>query len=313
MCEHRQLLVNGISMHVAEEGDGPLIVLLHGFPESWYSWRHQLTPLAQAGYRVVAPDQRGYGDSDRPADTDDYSIFHLVGDVVALIERLGANQAVVVGHDWGALVAWQTALMRPDLVRGVVGLSVPPLERGDIPPISAAREARGDDFYQIYFQEPGVADAELDRDPGASLRRILSAVREPTAAEGAVPTGPGFLDRMPETANGLPAWLRPEDLKVFTEQFRETGFTGGLNWYRNLDRNWTLTAPWSGARITAPALFITGDRDPVRETYPISGHSLDRYVPNLKGVEEVADCGHWVQQERPDEVTALLLGFLGKL
>ncbi|MFC6093181.1 alpha/beta fold hydrolase [Saccharothrix lopnurensis] len=311
MPQHRELPVNGITMHVAEEGEGPLVLLLHGFPESWYSWRHQFGPLAAAGYRVVAPDQRGYGGTDRPDDVDAYTILHLVGDVVGLIAALGEREAVVVGHDWGAPVAWHTAQMRPDLVRGVAGLSVPPMPRGSVPPLVAARRRFGDDFYQLYFQQPGVADAELGRDPRAAFRRTLVGL-----SGDAVPPssrGEGFLGAFPDPEE-LPAWLTEADVDAFVEQFDRTGFTGGLNWYRNIDRNWELTAPWQDAVITPPALFVTGDRDLVRGFSPPNLFELlPGALPNLRGVHDLAGCGHWTQQERADDVNRALLEFLDGL
>ncbi|MCK2239790.1 MULTISPECIES: alpha/beta fold hydrolase [unclassified Crossiella] len=316
MPQHREVSVNGITMHIAEQGEGPLVLLLHGFPESWYSWRHQFEPLAAAGYHVVAPDQRGYGGTDQPSEVDAYSIFHLVGDVVGLIEALGHQQAVVVGHDWGAPVAWHTAMLRPDLVRGVAGLSVAPGPRGPVPPLVAARERFGDGFYQIYFQEPGVADAELNADVRGAFRKTLAA----TSGEGANPAaaplaqGGGFLAAMPDPET-LPGWVTEADIDAYTEQYQRNGFTGGLNWYRNIDRNWELTAPWQNARITAPALYISGDRDLVRAFYPpeFMDHVLPKILPDLRGVVDLPGCGHWTQQERPDEVNKALLEFLGGL
>jgi len=308
--QHREVSLNGITMHIAEEGEGPLVLLLHGFPESWYSWRHQFGPLADAGYRVVAPDQRGYGATDRPDDVDAYSILHLVGDVVGLIEALGEKEAVVVGHDWGAGVAWHTAMLRPDLVRGVVGLSVAPTPRSPVPPLTAAREQFGEDFYQIYFQEPGVADAELNHDPRTSFRKMLGMGVDANLATG---TGTGFLGGRsdPET---LPDWLTEADIDAFVEQYKRNGFTGSLNWYRNIDRNWTLTTPWQNAQITPPALYITGDRDLARGFYPPDFFDqLPQWVPNLRGIVDLPGCGHWTQQERPAEVNGALLDFLAGL
>lgn len=316
MPQHRQVTVNGISMHIAEQGEGPLVLLLHGFPESWYSWRHQFQPLADAGYRVVAPDQRGYGGTDQPSDIADYSIFHLVGDVVGLIEALGEQEAVVVGHDWGAPVAWNTAMMRPDLIRGVAGLSVAPTPRGTVAPLVSARERFGDGFYQIYFQQPGVADAELNADVRGSFRKTLAATSGESAGAAAAPTsvGGGFLAGMPEPEQ-LPSWLTEADIDAYTEQYQRNGFTGGLNWYRNIDRNWALTLPWQNARITPPALYITGDKDLVRGFYPPGylEQQLPQLVTDLRKVVDLPGCGHWTQQERPEEVNAALLEFLAGL
>src|SRR3954453_1527587 len=249
--EHREVEVNGLRMHVAERGEGPLVVLLHGFPESWYSWRHQLAALAAAGFRAVAPDQRGYGGTSRPAAIDRYTLLDLVGDVVGLIAALGAERAIVVGHDWGAPVAWHTALLRPDLVAGVAGLSVPFTPRMPVSPMSAWRRAFGDRFYQVYFQEPGVAERELEADVTETMRRLLIGASgdrpgpngdgEPLPA-GVLPPGGGFLDTLRAT-DELPPWLAEDDLDFYVGEFSRTGFTGGLNWYRSQDRNWELLAP----------------------------------------------------------------------
>jgi pimeloyl-ACP methyl ester carboxylesterase len=306
----RTLKANGIDLHIAEEGEGPLVVLLHGWPESWYAWRHQFTPLAEAGYRVVAPDQRGYGDSDRPEGVDQYTIMHLVGDVVGLIEALGEREAVVVGHDWGAPVAWHTALLRPDLVRGVAGLSVPPSPRSQRPPLEIARKHFGEGFYQIYFQEPGVAEAEFGQDLTRTFRTVLGATPMGKPAPLIVEAGKGFLDRA-EDPEALPDWLTDEDIAEFAAQYARSGFTGGLNWYRNIDRNWELTAPWQDAEITVPSLYVTGDRDPVRAfSSPRMIERLPELLTDLRGVHDLPGCGHWIQQERPDEVNAALLEFL---
>ncbi|MFJ9347639.1 alpha/beta fold hydrolase [Streptomyces sp. NPDC101237] len=316
MVQHRFIDVNGIRLHIAEEGSGPLVVLLHGFPESWHSWQHQFGPLAAAGFHVVAPDQRGYGGSDRPEDVDAYSIFHLVGDVVGLIGELGEERAFVVGHDWGAPVAWHTALFRPDLVRGVAGLSVPPPFRGTRPPLRAMDEMFGGRFYWNYFARPGVADAEFGRDPRTTLRKFFHLASADSGAAGQPLVDPerGWLADMPDP-EVLPAWFTEEDLDALTESF-SGGFTGALNWYRNLDRNWELTAPWHGARVTPPALYVYGDRDVV-PAFPGTPELIARLpalMPNLvREPLELAGCGHWTQQERPDEVNAALVEFLTSL
>jgi epoxide hydrolase A/B len=316
--EHRDVEVGTLRMHVAEQGSGPLVVLLHGFPESWYSWRHQLAALAEAGFHAVAPDQRGYGRTDRPEATDAYTLLHLVGDVVGLISALGEERAVVVGHDWGAPVAWHTALLRPDRVLGVAGLSVPFTPRGSTAPIVRWREAFGDRFYQVYFQEPGVAEGELEADVGETMRRILvglSGDRARIGGGGGRPSGVlapngGFLAEL-DRGEALPAWLTQEDLDFYVGEFSRTGFRGGLSWYRNNERNWELLAPWHGARVTPPALFVAGDRDPVVR-FPgmdrILGN-LTKFVPDLRDSAMLDGCGHWTQQERPDECSERLVAF----
>lgn len=220
---HRFVDVNGVKLHIAEQGQGPLVLLLHGWPESWYSWRHQFDALAAAGYRVVAPDQRGYARSEQPPDVESYTMLHLVGDVIALIEELGEEQAVVVGHDWGAPVAWVAAMLRPDKVRAVAGLSIPPILPGGMIRPSVSHLLWGEGFYQIYFQEPGVADTELAKDIPTSFRRLLVGAsgdnplgKEPRPL--VVPGGLGVLDTMPVNPD-LPAWLTEEDIQAYAEDF----------------------------------------------------------------------------------------------
>ncbi|CAN3978773.1 alpha/beta fold hydrolase [Kitasatospora purpeofusca] len=319
---HRQVEVNGVRLHVAEQGEGPLVLLLHGFPESWYSWRHQFAPLAEAGYRVVAVDQRGYARSEQPGSVDAYTLLHLVGDVTALIGALGEESAVLVGHDWGAPVAWSTAALRPDLVRGVAGLSVPPLPTLGLPPLAQARERFGEGFYQIYFQRPGVADAELGRDLHSTFRRMLSS------GAGARPDGGGprawviregqtLLDSVPEPEK-LPHWLSEADIEAFVADYAEHGeraFTGGLNWYRNIDRNNELLAGLAGRPVEVPALYVAGDQDMVMALIPEEAMRglLERLAPKLYRRVTLPGVGHWTQQESPAEVNAALLDFLGQL
>lgn len=325
---HRFIDTNGVRLHVAEAGEGPLVVLCHGWPESWYSWRHQLVALAKAGYHAVAPDQRGYGRSDRPQAIDQYTLFHLVGDLVGLLDALGAPTAVVAGHDWGAPVAWHAALLRPDRFKAVIALSVPFRPRGPVAPTSVMPQTPQARFYQLYFQEPGEAEAELERDPRRSIRQLLywgsgDAPRRPPgerpagappAPAGMVPRGGGFLNPV-EAPPVLPAWLLESDIDVYAAQFRETGFRGGLNWYRNIDRNWSLLGPWAGAKVTVPALYVAGERDLV---VAFQGpektlQSLRDSVPDLRDAVLLPGCGHWTQQERPAEVNAAMIRFLGSL
>jgi epoxide hydrolase A/B len=315
--QHRTVNTNGIRMHIAEAGSGPVVILLHGFPESWYSWRHQLSALSQAGYHVVAPDQRGYGQTDRPDPIEAYSMFHLVGDVIGLLDALGEERAVVVGHDWGAPVAWHTALFRPDRLRGVGALSVPFRPRGERPPLELLRKFVGENFYQVYFQEPGVAEADLERDVVGTVRATLwgASGDNPTVPDMMVRPGQGFLGNA-RAPDELPAWLTSADIDFYADEYRRTGFRGGLNWYRNIDRNWELTAPWAGAVIGVPALFVCGDRDVVYH-FPGGGPqmltNLPMHVSGLKQAVLLEGCGHWTQQERPDEVNRLLVEFLQAL
>ena len=318
---YRTVEANGIPIHLAEAGSGPVVLLCHGFPESWYSWRHQLKALADAGYRAVAPDMRGYGQTGQPQDIDQYTLFHLVGDMIGVLDALSAPQAVVIGHDWGAPVAWHCALLRPDRFRAVAGLSVPFRPRGSTRPTSVMPQTDSSLFYQLYFQAPGVAEAELQRDPRDTLRRLLYSGSDDIPrqsdntlgdqAPGMVPRTGGFLTRTIDPST-LPAWLTEADIDFFAGEFARAGFRGGLNWYRNIDRNWELLAPFAGAKVTVPALYMAGDRDLVvkfpRMDQLIS--NLKTFVPELTKTIMLPGCGHWTQQERPSEVTAALIAFL---
>jgi len=322
---HRTIETNGIRLHLAEQGDGPLVLLCHGFPESWYSWRHQLKALAEAGYRAVAPDMRGYGQTDRPEPIEKYTLFHLVGDMVGILDALGAEQAVIVGHDWGAPVAWHAALMRPDRFRAVIGLSVPFRPRGTAVPTTMMPKTDDALFYQLYFQTPGVAEAELERDVRRTMRGMLysasgdvpvgarSAVA-PGNAAGMVPRQGGLLSALlyPEV---LPPWLTAADIEFYTAEFTRTGFRGGLNWYRNIDRNWELLAPYAGAQVKVPALYVAGDRDLVIAFRGMDQllPALPKFVPQLRRTLILPGCGHWTQQERQREVNAAMIEFLQSL
>jgi pimeloyl-ACP methyl ester carboxylesterase len=313
---HRFIQTNGIQMHLAEQGSGPMVVLLHGFPESWYSWRHQLQALAEAGFHAVAPDQRGYGQTDRPADAGKYTQLHLIGDVIGLLDALGESQAVVMGHDWGAPIAWNTALLRPDRVRGVVGMSVPYAPRSPASMLTALRSLFGDGFYMAYFQQPGVADAEFARDVPNTMRRFLyGASGDAPVPEGprqpVIPQGAGMLDILAEPAE-LPAWLSQADLDFYVAEFERTGFTGGLNWYRTIDLSWELMAPWQGVLVTPPALYIAGDHDLVANFPGMSQliPNLRMFVPNLRKTVMLPGCGHWTQQERSAEVNTAIVEFV---
>ncbi|WP_067485111.1 alpha/beta fold hydrolase [Actinomadura hibisca] len=311
---HRSVTsASGLTMHVAEAGQGPLVLLLHGFPECWYSWRHQLTALAEAGFHAVAPDQRGYGRTGGPDAVDQYSILHLAGDAVGLIDALGEERAVVVGHDWGAPVAWAVAQLRPDKVRGVAALSVPHRPRSSRPPVETMRRVFGDGFYMVHFQRPDVPEAELERDPAATFRGLLYAASgDAPDFLPFIPEGGGFLDVCPQPAE-LPPWLTEDDIAAYVAEYADSGFTGPLNWYRNLDRNWDLTAAWHRAPITPPALYITGDRDMVAVGARDAIDRLKTFVPDLRDTVWLPGCGHWTQQERPAEVNRALLEFLRSL
>jgi pimeloyl-ACP methyl ester carboxylesterase len=307
------LQVNGLRMQVTTAGNGPLVLLCHGFPELSHSWRHQVAALAAAGCSVAAPDMRGYGGTEAPAEIEQYTLLHLVGDMVDLVRVLGQTQAVVVGHDWGAAVAWHCALLRPDLFRAVAGLSVPYAPPGKVDLITALEKAGIHDFYMQYFQAPGVAEAELDADPAASIRRIhwSGSGDAPARSTFGRLGGGGLLANTSEPPQ-LPGWLSAADLEVYAAAFRASGFRGGLNWYRNLRRNTALLSPWRGQPIRQPSLFIAGTRDDVLK-FPASQAQIDAYprtLPGLRGCHLIDGAGHWIQRERADAVNALLIEFL---
>ncbi len=313
----QMLDVNGLRMQVALQGSGPLVLFCHGFPELWISWRAQLDALAASGYRAAAPDMRGYGGTSAPDDSTAYSQLHLVGDMVELVRALREKQAVIVGHDWGAPVAWNAALLRPDVFRAVVGMSVPFSPPGRVEMLSALSQAGIDDFYLQYFQAPGVAEAELDRDVGSAIRRIhFSASGEGQAllgrpVFGAVDRDRGFLGHLVEPPS-LPEWWSAVDIDHYTTEFTRTGFRGGLNWYRNIKRSWELLAPWRGQVIRQPSMFISGASDDVLR-FPSSKSQIENFgrtLPGLRGCHILEGAGHWIQRERSEAVNSLLIDFL---
>lgn len=317
--KHRFVQTNGIKMHIAEQGEGPLVVLSHGFPECWYSWRHQLPALAAAGYHAVAPDQRGYGQTDRPEAIEAYDLFQLTGDIVGLVNALGRDQAVVVGHDIGSTVASHCALLRPDIFHAVGLLSVPYLPRSaeDLRPTDRMKRMVGENqFYQLYFQEPGKAEAELEADVRKTMRGSLYAASGDPPPEKhwrfVFGKSEKLLDSIsqPDT---LPAWLTEQDIDFFTKEFERTGFRGGINWYRNIDRMWELAPFLSGAKLRQPALFVAGEADGVIKLYREALDAMGQTVPNLRKKILLPGAGHWVQQERPAEVNELLIAFLAGL
>ncbi len=317
---HRFVDTNGIRMHIAEAGSGPLVLFCHGWPESWYSWRHQLEAVAAAGFHAVAPDMRGYGQTDKPEAIDQYTIMHLAGDVIGVLDALEEKTAVIVGHDWGALMAWPTALFRPDRFRAIACLSVPYIPRRPARPTSVMPKTETHQFYQLYFQTPGEAEAEFERDPKRTIALTMLGTSGTTspAASVAQSAGPGMVPRvggwlgeraMPEK---FPEWLTEADIDFYASEFKRAGFRGGLNWYRNMDRNWELMAPFAGARVEVPALFMTGDKDLV---YKFPGveqlvANLKTFVPKLTKSVILPGCGHWTQQERKDDVNRELVAFL---
>ncbi|ORW07961.1 alpha/beta fold hydrolase [Mycolicibacter longobardus] len=312
----RLVETNGVTLRVTEAGEpgAPVVLLAHGFPELAFSWRHQIPALADAGFHVLAPDQRGYGGSSRPDEIAAYDIAALTGDLVGLLDDVGAQRAVWIGHDWGAPVAWGAAQLHPDRVVAVAGLSVPPVPRPQVPPTAAFRNIFGENFfYMLYFQQPGVADTELNSDPARTMRRMIGGLRPPdaeTMARMAAPGPMGFIERLPEPA-ARPDWISADELDHYIAEFTRTGFTGGLNWYRNLDRNWEIMTNPPAATIDVPTLFIAGTADPV-----LTFTRRDRSTRLATGPYReilIDGAGHWLQQERPDEVNAALLEFLAGL
>jgi pimeloyl-ACP methyl ester carboxylesterase len=310
---------NGLNMRIAEMGEGPLILLAHGWPESWYSWRHQITALAGAGYHVVAPDMRGYGETDKPADVDEYDIVHLAGDMVGVLDALGEETAIMVGHDWGSVVAWNTVLLHPDRFSAVIAMSVPYSGRSPEPPMANMQASFGDNFfYMLYHNEAGgVAEAEYDSNPRGFLSRLYISPNSPT--EAPVNTDPlrasgGWIDRLGAPI-GMPDWLKQQDLDYIVSQFESAGFRGGVNYYRNLERNWEITESLQGVKVSVPALFIAGEQDGViggASKEQLTG-SLNQVVDDLRDVVLIPGVGHWVQQEAPGETSAAILEFLNNL
>jgi pimeloyl-ACP methyl ester carboxylesterase len=306
---------NGIRMRIAEMGKGPLVIFLHGFPESWYSWRHQLPALAKAGYHAVAPDLRGYGQTDKPAAVEAYDITNLTADVVGIIDALGEKTAIVVGHDWGSSVAWHSVLLHPTRFTALAALSVPYGGRAETSPMATMKETYGDNFYYIlYFQEPGVAEKEFDADPRGFLSRLYlspDSPREPPMVTDRKRAAGGWIPRM-GAPKGFPDWFSQKDLDYYVTEFTEAGFRGGINFYRNIERNWETTPQLTGAKIAQPVRFISGARDGVIRgaTAEQLTERMSRVVTDLRGVVLIPEAGHWVQQEKPQETNAALLEFL---
>jgi pimeloyl-ACP methyl ester carboxylesterase len=299
-----------------EAGDrgAPVVVLAHGFPELAYSWRHQIPALAEAGYHVLAPDQRGYGGSSKSEAIDAYNIVELSADIVGLLDDVDAERAVLIGHDFGGVVAWNAPLLHPDRFAGIAGLSVPPVPRSQVPTTQAFRKIFGDNFFYIlYFQEPGRADAELNRDPATTMRRLMGSMTttDESAALRMLQPGPeGFLDRIPEPC-GLPDWISQEEFDHYVDEFTRNGFTAPLNWYRCFDRNWELTATAPAATIAVPSLFIGGTADPTLAYTP--RHRVREVVSGNYREVMIDGAGHWIQQERSGEVNEVLINFLARL
>lgn len=311
--KHTFVQTNGIRMHVHEAGEGYPVVLCHGFPEIWYSWRHQIRALNDAGFRALAPDQRGYGETARPEAVEAYTMRNLVADLTGMLDQLGIAKCAIVGHDWGGLVAWGAALIAPERFEKVVGLNTPFLPRPPVKPTDLFRAMAGGKFhYILYFQEPGVAEAELEADVRRTLRgfyqdlaelRLDSTGNNPPGVMG--PAGGGILDRLPDRPHGK--FMTDEDFEVFVQAFERSGFRGPLNWYRNFDRNWEEMAAVEQV-VHQAALMICAERDPVLPPWMAAG--MKKSVPNLTKTITIKDCGHWTQQEKPEEVNQALLEFL---
>jgi pimeloyl-ACP methyl ester carboxylesterase len=321
MTEFRTVAVGDISLRVAIEGEGPLALMVHGFPESWYSWRHQMAPIAAAGFTAAAIDVRGYGGSDKPFPVEAYAMQAIVADVAGVIEALSPGApAVLIGHDWGAPIVWNSALTRPDVVRAVAGLSVPYLgvpARSLSALIEEAYTRQGRFFYQHYFLAEGVAEAELEADVRGALRKFYFAASGDASEDTwpkDKPVGDTLLRELPDP-EPFPAWLAPADIDYYVSEFEGSGFRGPLNRYRNHDRDFAWLSGFRGRTVNQPSLFIGGERDPV-----LSMFGRGDFVPlmksqltDLRGHDVLAGCGHWTQQERPQEVNERLIPWLTSL
>ncbi|WP_245974085.1 alpha/beta fold hydrolase [Thermomonospora umbrina] len=317
--EHRMVTTEAGRIHVVELGGGPLVLLVHGFPESWYSWRRQLPVLAEAGYRAVALDVRGYGRSSKPQEPAAYRMLDLVADNVAVVHASGEASAVIIGHDWGATIAAQSALVAPEVFRAVGLLSVPYTPPGGPRPSEVFANMGGDqEFYVSYFQEPGRAEAEIEPDVRgwlAGFYRALSADTMPGPDEPdphfVTKDGGTLRERFP--TGPLPSWLSQEDFDFYAAEFERTGLTGGLNRYRNMDRDWEDLNPYAGAPIAQPSVFLGGTRDASTMWLADAIDAYPETLPGLTASHLLDGCGHWIQQERPDEVNGALLEFLSAL
>lgn len=324
--KHHMMQTNGIEIHYVEQGEGPLVVLCHGFPESWYSWRNQISAIANAGYRVVAPDMRGYGDTTNPKDTEEFSVSHIVGDVVGLVNGLGESQAILVGHDWGGPISWFCGLMRPDMFRAIAVLSTPYASPRYLPAgmtynqVMASQIGKIHQYYRLYFQTLMIPDAELNASIRTSILGMLytfsgDVVKDGIYDEGwsgVFPVTQRFIDQLiiPER---LPDWLPGDDLNYYVTQMEKTGFTGGLNWYRNLNSLMTILSPFVGAKINQPTLYMYGQYDLVGGNTPEALAGMQAALPNLTDVIKVEGAGHWVQQEKPEEVNDALIKFINSI
>jgi len=313
--KQRRVGTNGIELNIAEQGEGPLVLMLHGFPESWYSWRHQIPAVAEAGFHAVAPDMRGYGKSDKPEDISTYNQVEVTNDIIELISALGYETAIVFGHDWGAPTAWSCALHHPDKVTAVGVLSVPFSPRAAVPPLDMMKEIFKDMFfYQLYFQEPGKAEAEWEANVRVNLRKFYHM------GSGAFDSGKFISPKSPdsdllsdiEDPGTLGEWCTESDLDFYTAEFEDSGFRGPLNYYRNHNLTWSLTEG-GPKEINQPALFIAGEKDGVIMLAADALKNMPSYVTNLQVNQLIPGIGHWTQQEAPEEVNSQMIDFLNSV
>ena len=319
MLEMHTIDTGEVSLRCAVEGEGPLAIMVHGFPESWYSWRHQIGPIAEAGFTACAIDVRGYGGSDKPQPVDAYAMEHIVGDLVGLRQALSPDApAVLIGHDWGAPIVWNSALTHPEHFRAVAGLSVPFAGVPSRPFTEVFREhftSQGRFFYQEYFQEPGIAEAEAEKDPRDFVQRMMYSISGdvPPGDYWDKPLGATFLEGLPDPAPVT--WLTEDDLDFYEAEFTASGFRGPLNRYRNHEADYAWLQGWADKRIEQPALFIGGTRDPATFLFgaiedPVA--LVKMFAPRAEG--HILDgVGHWTQQERPDAVNSILIDWLKRL
>ena len=307
---HRVVHANGIRMHVAEAGQGVPVVMCHGWPELWYSWRHQLTALADAGFRAIAPDMRGYGETDAPADPAEYRTSVICADILGLLDALELERAVIVGHDWGGYHLWQFGLRHPERCAKLVGLNTPYAPPGPVPPTQALRERFGEDgYYMLWHQRPGRSEAELEADLRGNLAKIFKGVghaRDLWTMATLGGDGSGLFARVSEEG----CLLTDAELDVYVRAFAQTGTRGSFNWYRALDLNWEDARRIADPTIRVPSLMITAENDPILR--PAQAEPMPTWIPGLR-IEQIRRCSHWTQQERPAEVNRLLIEFLADL
>ncbi|GLT64893.1 hypothetical protein SLA2020_373570 [Shorea laevis] len=311
--EHTTVSTNGINMHVASIGTGPVILFLHGFPQLWYSWRNQLLAFSSLGYRAIAPDLRGYGDTDAPPSATSYTAFHVVGDLVGLLDALGVEQVFLVGHDWGAIIAWHFCIFRPDKIKALVNLSVPFFPRNPkVKPIDGYRAVFGNDFYMCRFQEPGEAEEDFAKVDTPRLIKTFLSSRDPSPP--CFPKEIGF-SGLPEPP-ALPSWLSEEDVNYYASKLDQKGFTGGLNYYRAMNLTWELMAPWTGVQIKVPVKFIVGELDVTYHFHGVKeylyGGGFKKDVPLLEEVIVMEGAAHFINEEKPEEINAYIYDFIRK-